>query len=216
MDSADTSRPDATSSDNDYSLTIDEVADRYARAGHPRTPRTIQRYCASGHLDCHKIETTWGDKYVIAPYSVVRHIAQIEEIAAATGRGLPRHVATIDAHLQSHEGHQADTATGRDLSRPDAASSRNIELLEKENGFLHEQILVKDSQINDLTERARETNHLIAGLQKMLSPLLGSGERSAPQSQPHGPEPEQPFTPQPSDASGEGDNSENRPEMGLQ
>jgi len=35
------------------------------------------------------------------------------------------------------------------------------------------QIGVKDEQIKDLTERARETNHLIAGLQKMLTPLLG-------------------------------------------
>jgi hypothetical protein len=33
--------------------------------------------------------------------------------------------------------------------------------------------VVKDGQIKDLTERARETNHLIAGLQKMLTPLLG-------------------------------------------
>jgi hypothetical protein len=38
---------------------------------------------------------------------------------------------------------------------------------------LREQITVKDVQIKDLTERARETNHLIAGLQKMLTPLLG-------------------------------------------
>jgi hypothetical protein len=37
---------------------------------------------------------------------------------------------------------------------------------------------VKNDQIKDLTERARETNHLIAGLQKMLTPLLGrSAER---------------------------------------
>jgi hypothetical protein len=36
-----------------------------------------------------------------------------------------------------------------------------------------QQIGVKDEQIKDLTERARETNHLIAGLQKMLTPLLG-------------------------------------------
>ena len=33
--------------------------------------------------------------------------------------------------------------------------------------------MVKNSQIKDLTERARETNHLIGGLQRMLSPLLG-------------------------------------------
>ena len=32
------------------------------------------------------------------------------------------------------------------------------------------QIGVRDEQIKDLTERARETNHLIAGLQKMLTP----------------------------------------------
>ena len=51
--------------------------------------------------------------------------------------------------------------------------SRYVARLERENGFLRGQITVKDEQIKDLTERARETNHLIAGLQKMLTPLLG-------------------------------------------
>ena len=41
--------------------------------------------------------------------------------------------------------------------------------------FLTE-VAVKNDQIKDLTERARETNHLIAGLQKMLTPLLGRPE----------------------------------------
>jgi hypothetical protein len=49
----------------------------------------------------------------------------------------------------------------------------NVERIESENNFLRQQIGVKDDQIKDLTERARETNHLIAGLQKMLTPLLG-------------------------------------------
>ena len=53
------------------------------------------------------------------------------------------------------------------------AASRYIARLEGENEFLRGQITVKDVQIKDLTERARETNHLIAGLQKMLTPLLG-------------------------------------------
>jgi hypothetical protein len=35
------------------------------------------------------------------------------------------------------------------------------------------QVTVKDKQIGELTERARETNILIGGLQKMLTPLLG-------------------------------------------
>ena len=51
--------------------------------------------------------------------------------------------------------------------------SRYVARLEGENKFLRGQITVKDKQIRELTERARETNHLIAGLQKMLTPLLG-------------------------------------------
>jgi hypothetical protein len=44
--------------------------------------------------------------------------------------------------------------------------------------FLRTEISIKNDQIKDLTERARETNHLIAGLQKMLTPLLGrTGEQ---------------------------------------
>ena len=50
---------------------------------------------------------------------------------------------------------------------------------------------MKDVQIKDLTERARETNHLIAGLQKMLTPLLG---------RPSGASPEYPHTPARDDA----------------
>ena len=52
--------------------------------------------------------------------------------------------------------------------------SRYVVRLESENEFLRGQVVVKDSQIKDLTERARETNHLIGGLQRMLSPLLGN------------------------------------------
>jgi hypothetical protein len=46
--------------------------------------------------------------------------------------------------------------------------------LERENEFLRGQIAVKDTQISELTERSRETNVLIGGLQRLLAPLLGS------------------------------------------
>ena len=68
-------------------------------------------------------------------------------------------------------------ATDDDLSRPVATSRDNdryVLRLESENEFLRAQVGVKDTQIKDLTERARETNHLIGGLQKMLTPLLGN------------------------------------------
>src|SRR5450755_4307135 len=70
----------ATSPDSDFTLTIDEALERYAHAGLPRTPRSIQRYCAKAHLDCRRIETPFGEKYLISPASIDKHIAYIEEV----------------------------------------------------------------------------------------------------------------------------------------
>jgi hypothetical protein len=83
----DLSRPVATTPDSEFTLTIDDALERYARAGLPRTPRSVQRYCAKGHLDCRRIETQFGEKYLISPASVDKHIAYIEEVRpVATGR----------------------------------------------------------------------------------------------------------------------------------
>ena len=68
----------------------------------------------------------------------------------------------------------ADLRFGRALRRQIA--TQYVERLEGENKFLRQQNGAKDDQIKDLTERARETNHLIGGLQKMLTPLLGRPE----------------------------------------
>ena len=63
------------------------------------------------------------------------------------------------------------------MSRPVAADTRVVELLESENRFLREQIGVKDKQIAEQQERAHETNSLINGLQRLLAPLLSAPER---------------------------------------
>lgn len=89
--------PPATSSDTDYTLSIEQAVERYAAAGHPRTTRSIQRYCASGHLDCVKETTTLGDKYFISAQSVARHIAQIEELISLDTRSTGRDVSRQDA-----------------------------------------------------------------------------------------------------------------------
>ena len=168
----DLSRQVATSPDSDFTLTIDEALERYARAGLPRTPRSIQRYCAKGHLDCRRIETQFGEKYLISPASIDKHIAYIEEVRpVATGRAEPRHAATDVAAKTSHDEPGPGASTTTDTPRQ--VATEFVARLEGENDFLRQQIGVKDEQIKDLTERARETNHLIAGLQKMLTPLLG-------------------------------------------
>jgi hypothetical protein len=192
----DLSRPVATSDDSDFTLTIDEALERYARAGLPRTPRSIQRYCAKGHLQCRLIETEFGEKYLIAPTSVDKHIAYIEEVRlsatspdlsrhAATSRDVSRHVATAVVPKENPKEPRQEAQTGTDKARQGATDY--IEQLEKrldekdgEITFLRGEVAVKNDQIKDLTERARETNHLIAGLQKMLTPLLGRAEATQP------------------------------------
>ena len=142
------------------------------------TIRAIQRYCAKGDLDCRRMETQFGIKYVITPTSVAKHIAYIEEVRpVATGREQSRQAATGVAAEILNDPAKIEGTTTDDRSRTVATGhdeSRYVAALERENDFLRGQITVKDTQIGELTERARETNHLIAGLQKMLSPLLGA------------------------------------------
>jgi hypothetical protein len=178
-----------TTPDSEFTLTIEEAQRRYAEAGFPRTSRTLQRYCALGHLDGRRIDTQFGEQWLITPASVERHIAYIREVTPPTGRDLSRPVATSDDTKNKDEiskepsddkGRQGSTRP--DLSRPVATSDdsndhRIVELLERENAFLRKQVDVKDSQIKDITERARETNVLFNKLQQMLTPLLGRDEQ---------------------------------------
>jgi hypothetical protein len=183
----DMSRQAATSPD-DYTLTIDDAAVRYEHAGHPRTARTIQRYCAKGHLDCLRQETEFGDKYMITPTSVARHIAQIAELASTTGRGLPRQAAAEVAREISPNLPPKDPPTSPDMSRLVATDDRYLTQLESENVFLKSQITSKDTQIAALLERDHETNALINGLQRMLGPLLAAPDASRRESPPHQPD----------------------------
>ena len=196
----DQTRQIATDPDHDYSLTVEEAADRYAGAGHPRTLRTVQRYCAKGHLDCQKVATAIGDKYLVAPYSIARHIGQINEVIAfTTSRDASRPIPTaVAAPLQFNTTIPTATAPP-DLSRQGAADrgddgktaptdQRYVTQLERENGFLRDQIQIKDTQIGELSERARETNVLIKGLQDLflrLQPGRSDPPRIHPQSSEH-------------------------------
>jgi len=188
----DMSRPVATNPDSDFTLTIEDALENYARAGLPRTPRSIQRYCAKGHLDCRRMETPFGEKYMISPESVAKHIAYIEEVRpVATSRDEPRHAATPVAPEQSHDEPRQGGSTDPDLSRHVATEyvqqlEKRLEEKDGEIVFLRTEVAVKNDQIKDLTERARETNHLIAGLQKMLTPLLGRATDGPSDSAPRG------------------------------
>ena len=179
-------RTDATNRERspgrEYSLSIDRTAELYAGAGLPRTTRAIQKYCALGKLDCHKVETETGEKYLVAQYSVERHIAYIKEVRTdATSRDQTR----TDASVRTLENNDLLAppvpANSDDQTRTDATvrgpEDRYVVLLEKENEFLRGQVSVKDTQIGALLERDKETNTLIHRLQAMLAPLLVAPKR---------------------------------------
>jgi len=181
-------RPTATDDDK-FILTIEEVGNLYARAGFPRTIRTLQRYCEHGHLDSRKKETLLGYMYLVTSESVERHISQLKQFGAttevATDRGKPRPAAVDVVAKIEPVPEQRPSTTIDDQPRPTATEpigkSPYESQLESENLFLRSQITVKDSQITVLQEtvkhiieRDKETNVLMQGFQGLFSKLLGS------------------------------------------
>jgi hypothetical protein len=169
---------------------------RFVEAGLPRNIRFLQRYCAAGRLDCIKEETVSGLAYFVDPASVERAITQLAQLHGITGE--VRHGASV--HDMSHDAASKDQprmvddiprsgAADRDNNAPEYQErqspsqpdvSHYVARVESENVFLRDQIGVKDTQITALLERDKETNFLIRGLQTMLAPLLGTGERRDP------------------------------------
>ena len=179
----DASRPVATTPDSEFTLSIDEALQLYAEAGLSRTPRSVQRYCAKGHLEGRLIETPFGEKWLVTPASVAKHIAYIKEVTPTTGRDVSRQVAASDETKEPDSVQRQGPPTGADTPRQattilDNDKSQFVALLERENIFLREQVGVKDKQIAELSELYRGTHVLTQGLQRLLAPLIGGADRS--------------------------------------
>jgi hypothetical protein len=171
-------RPDANADERAYALTVEEALLRYEAAGHGRTPRALQKYCARGDLDCIKEDTEYGQRYRITPASVARHLEQIEQVSQAKGRDQSRPDAAVRPPETELPHEQKDEPTVREQPRPDANDARFVVQLESENAFLRDQIgrkdhqiEARDNQIEAMIERDRETNILIKGLQERIPQL---------------------------------------------
>ena len=193
-DAPDTARPTATA----YPLSLYDVSRLFDEAGLPRNVRTLQRYCAAGRLDCIKEETATGLAYFVDPVSVERAIKQLAQLHGLTDE--VRH-STTSEEMPHSVAHDAEPSPMPDTPRPSAAHrDRDVEIiperssapepdtsglvavlerenvgLREQNEFLRRQVDVKDTQIDALLERDKETNYIVRGLQTMLAPLLGRG-----------------------------------------
>jgi hypothetical protein len=184
------SRPDANADERAYTLTVEEAAALYEAAGHARTMRAIQKYCFRGDLTAIREQTTYGERYRITPASVARHIEQIEQLSQAHGRERSRPDAAVRSPEIVEQPAKGDEASVREQSRPDALDGRYVTQLESENTFLRDQINRKDhqieqrdTQIESMIERDRETNILIEQLQRRI-PMLAQPERRGEEARP--------------------------------
>lgn len=180
----------------DNPITIIEAEARFRAAGLPRHPKSIERYCRVGSLRCKKEIGANGFQYLIEPTSAdeliaflkqAHHIGNAPEHAPASSEPLRENQPANSEERRSHTLPPAPASSDKsgeenlaEQAGARAGTLRYVQQLEKrldekdgEIGFLRSEVAVKNDQIKDLTERARETNHLIAGLQKMLTPLLG-------------------------------------------
>lgn len=107
----------------DYSLSVEEASALCCEAGVPRSPRTLMRYCAHGHLDCRKVDTERNEKYLISRSSLERRIQELQQVAT-TG------------HVESQRDTTRHDAPSRDTSRSDEQSAEleeKVKELEAEN-----------------------------------------------------------------------------------
>jgi hypothetical protein len=165
-------RPDASTDEHSFLLSVEEAADRYAAAGHPRTIRAIQKYCGRGDLESQKVETTFGHRYLITPESIDRHIAQIIERSQTNGREQPRPAASVRSTETRANTSDEQSAADREQPRPAAVDDRYVQLLERDNEFLRGQVSTKDDQI-------KQANVLTQGLQRLIASLTGNPDPAA-------------------------------------
>jgi hypothetical protein len=165
-------RPDASTDEHSFLLSVEEAADRYAASGHSRTIRAIQKYCRRGDLESQKVETTYGERYLITPASIDRHISMIIERSQTTGRDQPRPDAAVRAAETQDNSGGEPLASDREQPRPAAVDDRYVALLERDNEFLREQVSTKDAQIS-------QANILTQGIQRLIAGLTGTPDPSA-------------------------------------
>ena len=166
-------RPAAPLDESAYTLTIDAAADRYAAAGFPRPARRLQKYCARGDLECRKVETPSGERYIITPESVDRHIAYIKETADAAGRAPARPVEPERAPEVKQDITVTEDAPEPAQPRP-GASSVGLEIFE------HPYVKRLEAEVDDLKSKyekqVRRTEDILEDANKRLVEMAQAGQ----------------------------------------
>ena len=82
-------RHDATHPDmSRHTFTIKQSADRFASLGVPRSPRSVQRFCELGNLDCIRVKGEKTERYFVDPQSVERYAEELRQLENISHLGI--------------------------------------------------------------------------------------------------------------------------------
>lgn len=152
----------------DYALSVEATSALFSRAGVPRSPRTVMRYCANGHLDCQKVDTERNEKYLVSRESVDRKIQELPQAISMLTRpdASDRDTAGHDSS-QRDTSHQDETAAQLearvreleaeiiDLRITNRAKDQFIEAIRHERTSFLEQLTAASREIGQLETRIR-------------------------------------------------------------
>src|SRR6266550_6278417 len=108
-----------------HSLTIRQASQLFADLGVPRAPRSVQRFCEHGYLDCVRVKGAKGDQFFINRQSVERYAEELRQIEAIASIGAeerqdapqrdiarnsaPEHASPSQSSVEAEpQGHQGD------------------------------------------------------------------------------------------------------------
>src|SRR5665213_1428820 len=164
-----TTGQDRPESGTQFTLSVVQASDLYAKLGHPRNPRSVRRFCQQKTLNFIETDTLFFTKaYLIDPQSVERHVQEIAEIRGTeepvmTGLGRPEPADDQPAIATNSKSIQADIS---------ADNSKYVQFLERAYEAQAKEIEIKNRQIDAMLDRDKETNVLMRGFQTVMAPLL--------------------------------------------
>jgi hypothetical protein len=186
-DAAGSSRLEHAGDSARHTLTVAQVAQQLLDAGVPRSERRIKYYCQKNTLDAGYLPSPTGDQWYVNPASVPGVIGELKQFDeqirrrkqhAAAGHSSPKLPldTDIDAAGSSMHEHAATELKNKDgggLMQPAASAyvsqlEKRIEEKDDVISLLKGQLVAKDEQITRHSERERETNLLIRGLQNLV------------------------------------------------
>lgn len=186
-DAAGSSRLEHAGDSARHTLTVAQVAQQLLDAGVPRSERRIKYYCQKKTLDAGYLPSPTGDQWYVNAASVPGLIGELKQFDEQMRRRKQHAASSLE--MPAKTPNTNSVAAGSSVLEPAATELKNNDVesvmqpaaspyvmqlekrIEEKDDvitLLKGQLVAKDEQITRHSERERETNLLIRGLQNLV------------------------------------------------